>query len=204
MNTESLPSSPGIPQDFLNYMHDKAQEAGDNLVIFQEQRTGYTAGYKAGGIAAYRYLCPQVNESSAQSGGEEIPAEILDWIERYFNQDVHCVQCKAGAIALYRYLLNHELADLESYKLTIDMQQDEIARLESTHPPVVEDFEPWLEKEANEKYYCGGDLPDSAIYEAAAANDAYKVGFRDGVTYAAKKAKEKSPSVGESIGDSEL
>jgi hypothetical protein len=62
MNTEAIPPSPDIPQEFLNYMHDKAQEAGDNLVIFQEQRTVYTAGYKAGGITAYKYIFSLLTE----------------------------------------------------------------------------------------------------------------------------------------------
>lgn len=48
---------------------------------------------------------------------------------------------------------------------------------------------------AEEKYYCGGDLPDSIIYEAAAANQAYQVGFRD--CYNEISAAAPPPSVDE-------
>jgi hypothetical protein len=65
MNTGSLPldgQGVQIPQDFLNHMHDKAHEAGDSLILFQDYKVPYTAGYKAGGIAAYRYLKPQLTD----------------------------------------------------------------------------------------------------------------------------------------------
>jgi hypothetical protein len=62
MSTESIPPSSEIPQDFLNYMHDKAQEAGDNLILFADQKLPYTAGYKAGGITAYKFIFSQLTE----------------------------------------------------------------------------------------------------------------------------------------------
>lgn len=41
------------------------------------------------------------------------------------------------------------------------------------------DVAEWINESANDKYYCGGDLPDSYIYEAAAANEAYRNGCED-------------------------
>ena len=46
----------------------------------------------------------------------------------------------------------------------------------SNNTDIPEEFEKWVENNANEKYYCGGDLPDSHIYEAVAANEAYNEG----------------------------
>lgn len=93
------------------------------------QLTGCTELYKA---------CQPnqpLTDNNAQSASEEIPEDkksteipkhirgYLDLKQRPFHNKV---SFRAGAIELWEYLLNHELADLESYKLTIDIQQEEI------------------------------------------------------------------------------
>lgn len=42
--------------------------------------------------------------------------------------------------------------------------------------PIPEDIFSLIKNEANERHYCGGDLADSYIYEAVAANEAFKEG----------------------------
>lgn len=57
-NTD-IPEPSTIPIEFLNWLHDKAQEKGDNVILFEDQKVPYTAGYKASGIATYRHLMSQ-------------------------------------------------------------------------------------------------------------------------------------------------
>jgi hypothetical protein len=44
---------------------------------------------------------------------------------------------------------------------------------------IPEDFQKWARANADENYYCGSDLPDSVIYQAATANEAYFEGTID-------------------------
>lgn len=49
--------------------------------------------------------------------------------------------------------------------------------MEQQQPMVMpEEIASLIDKEGDDKHYCGGDLPDSYIYEAAAANEAFKNG----------------------------
>jgi hypothetical protein len=155
-DTEFSPS-PEIPQDFLNYMHDKAHEAGDNLIIFADQKVPYTAGYKAGGIKAYRYLLEM-----ATAANQRYSDTILD---------VRKIQKELATIK-------------EVYALCVDERREQAKEIEAL-------------KEELKRLRHSNLSPEAQEALARSAESLKYILDKE-------KAEEKSPSVGDVIGDSEL